>query len=160
MGDAHSSPQQKRGLEGGAALWGQGRDRCPLCVQQQRRMQLLVGPAAPPCPAPRGTGSKAGGGGKRLHSAVLRHRGCKGSVGKGVPAQSSGVSPTWNKPQAPWELLGQLKRFLMFELLCKAAALKKNKSHFLQHGSCCSICWVGRGWEGAQVPLQEQRNRS
>lgn len=70
------------GRAGGAALRGQGRDCCPLCVQQQQRTQLLMGPAAPPCPAPRGTGSKAGGG----KGCAVRGSGtgaAKGALGKG-----------------------------------------------------------------------------
>lgn len=156
-----TAPHSRSGAwKGGLLFGGRGGIAARFVCSNNNACSCSWALLLPPARLREAQGAKPGGGGKRLHSAVLRHRGCKGSVGKGVPAQSSGVSPTWKKPQAPWELLGQLKRFLMFELLCKAAALKKNKSHFLQHGSCCSICWVGRGWEGAQVPLQEQRNRS
>lgn len=83
---------------GGAALRGQGRDCCPLCVQQQQRTQLLMGPAAPPCPAPRGTGSKAGGG----KGCAVRGSGtgaAKGALGKGFSHQAVGFPQLGRSPR-------------------------------------------------------------
>lgn len=148
------------GRGGGGCSSGAGEGLLPaLCVATTTHAAAR-GPCCSPLPGSERHREQSRGG-KGLRGAGLRHRGCKESVGKGVLAPSSGVSPTWKEPQALRGLLGQPKRFLAFELRCRAAALKKNKSHFLQHGSsCCSICCAGRGREGAQVPLRERRNRS
>lgn len=113
----------------------------------------------PPARLREAQGAKPGG--ERAARCGAQARGLQRERWERGSRTSSGVSPTWKEPQALRGLLGQPKRFLAFELRCRAAALKKNKSHFLQHGSsCCSICCAGRGREGAQVPLRERRNRS
>lgn len=161
-GDAHAVPQQQWGLGagGGGCSSGAGEGLLPALCAATTTHAAARGPCCSPLPGSERHREQSRGGERAARCGaqapgLQRERWERGS------RTSSGVSPTWKEPQALRGLLGQPKRFLVFELRCRAAALKKNKSHFLQHGSsCCSICCAGRGWEGAQVPLRERRNRS